>query len=196
MPLAGYRGGPAGVRADAGAGAKGLPHLRCGRYPPWASSGVPGRRLGAQSRGLACDRRSAPGAGGLPRGRADSWQCRVRGEGMWDASDNRSVARTPVPSRTLVAGVLQPPVITQRPCNRVAGGVVQRVPARALPTLPWRSAGTLAAQSPTCWGCVPRRSTGPRNGAAPLGGGGRGCSQSARRERILGSNLPSDVGND
>ncbi len=40
------------------------------------------------------------GAGGLPRGRADSRQCRVRGEGTWDASDNRSVARASAPSRS------------------------------------------------------------------------------------------------
>ena len=41
-------------------------------------------------------------------------------------------------------------------------------------------------------GGVPRRSTGLRNAAAPLGCGGRGCSQSTRRERILGSNVPFD----
>ncbi len=60
--------------------------------------------------------------------------------------------------------------------------------AKVVPTLPWRPAGTLAAPPPTCWRCVPRRSTGLRNAAAPLGGGGRGGSQSARGKRILGSN--------
>ena len=90
------------------------------------------------------------------------------------------------PLAALVAGVCAAtgchPTALQQDSRRGRG-------ARALPTLPWRSAGTLAAPSPTCWGCVSRRSTGLRNGAAPLGGGGRGCSQSARRERILGSNV-------